>query len=426
MGASGGRVHAAGLVALLGYGVLAWQAEAPEARPWLGLALVLGWSAVALAAWQVREEAGARWAVVAWAVAFRLVGLATEPSWEDDYHRYLWDGYTTLQTGNPYARPPLAAFGGEVVLPERIEQALDGINHPDLPTVYGPVSQGVFAAAALIVPGSFPWLKVLLVGLELMGWWSLRGGLGWRGWVLVWWCPLIVTEVAFAGHPEAIGVAASAVALAAWRNARAGASAVAVALATAVKPFGALLGPFVVARFGWRAALPGLAVWSLCYLPWWLQGSLAEWPVVRVMSQSFEYNSTGYALLAAVAPAAASGLGLAAVVIAGVGLGWRWWSTDRAAWPPVAPILGIALLVSPVVNPWYALWLLPWLGVKPSAWGVGVLVAVPLAYTHGWGGAGGAGVDYTHPWWTRPLELAVVLAAVVAAAWFKRRMKPRR
>ena len=304
MRSSGWRLNGAGALALVGYGVLALQSDAPEARPWLGLALVTGWAALALAAWRVREERGARLAIVAWAVAFRLVGVATEPSWEDDYHRYLWDGYTTTQTGNPYAEPPAAAFGRDEVWPPAVERALDGINNPDLPTIYGPGSQLVFAAAAVIAPGSFLWLKLLLVGLEIVGWWSLRGVLSWRGWVLVWWCPLVVTEIAFAGHPEAVGVAATALALAAWMKSRGGASALAVAMATAVKPFGALLGPFVVARFGWRVALLGLGGWALFYLPWWVQGSLAEWPVVRLMSQSFEYNSTGYGLLSAVMPSA--------------------------------------------------------------------------------------------------------------------------
>ena len=421
MRSSGWPVHVAGAMALAAYVVLAVKAEVPEARPWLGGGLIVGWVALAIVVWRKRDEPGARMAVVVWALAFRAVGVVTEPSWEDDYHRYLWDGYTTLQTGNPYAEAPSAAFGRGDDLPPQIERALDGINHPDLPTIYGPVSQLVFAAAATIGAGSFIWLKVILVGLEILGWWSLRAGLGWRGWVLVWWCPLMVTEVAFAGHPEAIGVALTALALAAWKASRGGATALAVALATAVKPFGALLGPFVVARFGWRVALLGLTAWGLCYLPWWWQGSWAEWPVVRLMSQTFEYNSTAYALLSLVSPTVARGAGLLVVGLTGIILAWRWWSVDRTALPPVAPVLGVALLFSPVVNPWYALWLLPWLGLKSSGWGVGVLLAVPLAYTHGWGLAVGAGVDYTHPWWTRPLELVVVATAALGAEVVRRR-----
>ncbi len=407
-------VGLAGGLAALAYAWLAWWAEATDARVWLGTAHLIGWLAMAAVLWRGRDSRRTWWLIAGFGLGFRLLGLGAAPSWEDDYHRYLWDGYVTTTTGNPYAFPPLAGFQTEGEVPAGVADALDGINNPDLTTIYGPVSQGVFALAASMAPGSLVALKLWLLLAECVGWWVLRPHLGWRGWLLVWWCPLAVTEFAFAGHPEAVGVALGAVALAAWQRARGGGSALAVALATAVKPFGAVLAPFVVWRFGWRAVAVGLLGWVACYLPFWLQGSMGEWPAVRAMSQSFEYNSTGFAVLVAVLPGSwARGVAGGLTVGIAAWLGWRWSRGPRAALPPVAPILGVALLLSPVVNPWYALWLLPWLGVQPRAWGIGVLLAVPLAYTHGWGGTMGAGVDYTHPWWTRPLEVAVVVAAVV-------------
>lgn len=409
-------VWLAGGLALIGYGALAARAEDPDALRWLALAQVLGWLALGGTAWRGRESRAARRAVIVCAAAFRLTGLGVSPAWEDDYHRYLWDGYVTITNGDPYASAPVEAFGREDALPVAVATALDGINHPDLPTIYGPVPQVAFALAAWVQAGSFGWLKLLLVAVELAGWWMLRRQLAWRGWVLVCWCPLGVTEIAFTGHPEALGVAATAAAIAAWQRARGKAAGIWVALATAVKPFGAALAPWVGWRFGWRAAMAGGAVWVACYLPFWLQGSVGEWPALRIMSQSFEYNSTGFAVLGWLLPQPAARV-VALLILIGVAgwLGRRWLRGPVDVLPPVAPLLGVALLMSPVVNPWYALWLLPWLGVRPSGWGIGVLLAVPLAYTHGWGEAMGAGVDYTHPWWTRPLELVVVGTAAAVA-----------
>ncbi|WED65530.1 hypothetical protein PXH66_01535 [Synoicihabitans lomoniglobus] len=412
------RVHVGGAVACAFYVWLATQADVGEARGGLALALVVGWLMTGWAAAATSESRSLRQAVVVWALAFRLAGVGTEPTWEDDYHRYLWDGYQTLTTGNPYAEAPAHFFGRDDGMPVAVARQLDGINHPHLTTVYSPVPQAVFAAAAALAPGSFLVLKLLLLLIEAVGWWSLRRVLGWRGWVLAWWCPLAVTEFAFAGHPEAIGVATMAMALAMWQRGRAGRCGAWVALATATKPLGAVMAPFAVGRFGWAAIVGGVTVWAACYVPWWAQGTTAEWPALRFMAGYFEYNSTGYALLALVLPTKAAHMTAAALVVGFGGWTWvNWMRGDRGGWPPYASILGVAFLCAPVMNPWYALWLLPIMTVRPTGWGIGVLLAVPLAYTHGWGDPGGAGTNYTHPAWTRPLEIVVVLGAM----WWARR-----
>ena len=130
------RLHLAGLVALAGYGLLAWQAGSAEARPALAVALGCGWVGLGIGAWRIADAVSARWMVVGWAVLFRLVGVGTEPSWEDDYHRYLWDGYMMVATGDPYAHAPREFFGASSSIPVEAASALDGINHPNLKTIY--------------------------------------------------------------------------------------------------------------------------------------------------------------------------------------------------------------------------------------------------------------------------------------------------
>lgn len=326
------------------------------------------------------------------------------------------------ETGNPYAQPPSVYFGLDGGIPEQAAEALDGINHPEVKTIYGPVAQVVFGVAAWLGLGSLLLLKCVLVLMEIAGWWSVRKLLGWRGWVLVWWCPLAVTETAFAGHPDAIGVALLALAMAWWHRANLTAATLSGVGAAAVKPFGWVLAPFVVDRFGWRSGGLMLVAVVGIYGWFWAQGSAAEWSALATMGQGFEYNSTGFALVAALmSDHTARIVSVGLTLIFAVGAWWLWRRGNRQIWPPVTGILAVAFWWAPVVNPWYALWLLPGIALRPSGWGIGVLIALPLAYSHGWGLGGSAIVNYQHPWWTRPLEVAVILVVALAGYWWQRR-----
>lgn len=419
---SGVVIHGAGAVSLLGYGLLAQHAGDAEARPWMLLATLVGWLALGLVAWRGRDSMGSRWCVMAWAVAFRLVGIGTEPSWEDDYYRYLWDGYQTLSTGDPYNTAPADAFGDETGLPESVVDALDQVNFPDVPTVYGPIAQVMFAGAAWLGAGQLWILKLGFVVLELWGWLLLTRRLSWRLGVLLWWCPLAVIEIAFAGHVDAVGIAAVALAMSAWMRKQPAGVTTGVALAIGTKVFGVVLLPFVVSRFGWKWGLATLLGVAAVYAPFWAQGSLLGGEGLRTMSANFEYNSTGYAMLSWVLPVAAARLAAAGLFLLSAFVIWRsWHQRDRGQYPPVALVLGVMFWWSPVFNPWYALWLLPVWAVRPSAWGVGVLIAVSSVYLHGWSDAGGAVANYAHPWWVRPLEISVVIAAVLVGRWWRRK-----
>lgn len=409
----------AGMIAAAGYGGLAVGGlfGASTGARLVG-AVVLGWAAVALA-WRV----GGGSARVVWlgAIVFRLIGLGVTPDWEDDYFRYLWDGYQLVTTGDPYAEAPLAAFG-RAGIPEKMEAVLDGINHPEYPTVYGPAAQAVFGATAAVSPGSFWLLKLGLVMIELVGWVALGRQWSARGRLLALWCPLGVMELAFAGHPEALGVAAVAVAIGWKHRGWTGRAAGAMAVAVATKAWALLLVPFVLGRAGWRGVAGFGGVLLVCYLPFVAQGSAAEWPAVLAMGRWFEYNSFGFAALQVGLGADLARRVAPLLVLAGAGLlGWRWWRCGPGAPWPGAEVMGVALFFSPVVNPWYGLWLLPFLALRPTAWGIGVLVALPLAYAHGFNLPGGAELGYRHPAWVRPTELAVVVAAVAFAGWARHR-----
>lgn len=140
------------------------------------------------------------------ALILRLMFLFAPPQLSDDVYRYLWDGRQLLQGVNPYAAAPAA-----VQSPPDLAAVHSRINHPDYVTLYPPAAQLVFAGGAMM-GGGITGLKAFLVLFD-MGLCALLmvalGQLGipvWRA-VLYAWNPLPVLEIAGSGHVDGAGLA---------------------------------------------------------------------------------------------------------------------------------------------------------------------------------------------------------------------------
>ena len=77
-------------------------------------------------------------------------------------------------------------------------------------------------------------------------------------------------------------------------------------------------------------------------------------------------------------------------------------------------------MASPVINPWYLLWLLPFAAIAPSVSAWTASVAVFLAYVTGLNLNDGDLQPYQQPAWVRPLEFGLILLAL-AYDLFRRR-----
>jgi len=148
--------------------------------------------------------------LLAFALLFRLLGVLTFPVLEDDFYRYLWDGRMFAQTGSPYGVVP-ADFFQSINLTERFETILDGINHPDVATIYGPTLQLVFGLSYQLAPGAV-WplqcvfaladVAVLLILLKFVAPDSRSHLVCWS---LYAWSPLLIKEFATTAHPDVLG-----------------------------------------------------------------------------------------------------------------------------------------------------------------------------------------------------------------------------
>ena len=143
--------------------------------------------------------------ILAVALLLRLMFLFSPPQLSDDIYRYLWDGSILLRGQNPYAAAPATIHP-----PPELAAIHPHINHPEFVTIYPPAAQAVFAGGAAL-GGTLSGLKAFLVLLD-MGLCVLlvlllrRLGMPvWRA-TLYAWNPLPVVEIAGSGHVDSAGL----------------------------------------------------------------------------------------------------------------------------------------------------------------------------------------------------------------------------
>ena len=420
--------HTAGAVVCVAFGALTVGSHfAPLPWWWYLTVMSVAWIAVL---WAWRYCSPSLFAVLGWAIVVRIITAFSQPIYEDDVWRYLWDGWRMVNSGAPYDAAPSQWFGDSSV-PANGQVALDHINHPHLPTIYGPVCQAVFGLAHVIDPWRL-WPLKLLIGaaeLGLLAW--LAGRYSVRHLLLYAWCPLVIQEVWCSAHVDALALFPAIVGmdLVLRGRVRLGGLLLGMALATRLSVLPVVLVVLIVdlSSVLWIA----VAV-ALCYAPFVFVGGSLGIESTRVMTQDWRFNDLGNALLnwllgswGRVVASGVAGLGL-------LMLAWRMRFTQTRPILLAHPeyVVGVAmawaLLWSPVINPWYLLWLAPALAVRPSAWILCALLAMPLCYLTGHV----LGMDqlwtYDHPWWIRLLEIMVIGGGCLLSGWgwYHRRQTP--
>ncbi len=310
-------------------------------------------------------------AVMLWAVLIRLPLLATEPSLSDDHHRYIWEGRVVLSGADPYDLAPqdpqlekLAARSPEWA----------HINHPDLPAIYPPAAQWSFAAIVAVSDKPFFMRAVftcvdlvLIVCLFLL----LRGQVGHPYAVVLYaWHPLPAIEIASSGHFEPLAMLPMVLGLWLWRGRARVFAWPFWGLALATKFVGAIPALFAMAgewperKFTVHAR--GLMLLALAAaipaLPFCLDGTLPAGSLGRYVRDWGNFAGV-HALFAELIGYHPARLLCGAALLA-VGI---WLATQRVEpGRAFAAFYGVLLLLSPVVHPWYGLWLLVLMPLYPS------------------------------------------------------------
>jgi alpha-1,6-mannosyltransferase len=317
------------------------------------------------------ERVPLRWVFVL-ALLLRVIAAFASPLLEDDHHRYLWDGWRSATALDPYRLPPSAWFG-DASLPQRWQDVLSAINHPDIPTIYGPVLQALFALGHVIAPAQLWPLQGLLVIADLTLLCLLaRHGVGAR-WLLVYALhPLVLKEAVASAHPDALVALFLLLALIAWQRGRPVVVGVLLGVTVGTKVAALVVLPLLLwapndreprdaLRWVLSVGVACIATVALLYLPFIAAGG-SDAAALSVFSTTWRFNPLLYRVVEALLPAAEARPAAALLIIAGVAvIAWRWrQQTQREpnAPPPLDAALVLLLLFSPVVNPWYWLWVL--------------------------------------------------------------------
>lgn len=103
--------------------------------------------------------------ILTFALLLRLIFLWHPPTLSDDLYRYCLDGIMLISGHNPYSHSPVELR--EIITPE-ISLLLPLVNHPNLPTIYPPAAQIVFASGAVIgkLTGALIGMNLALTGMK--------------------------------------------------------------------------------------------------------------------------------------------------------------------------------------------------------------------------------------------------------------------
>lgn len=332
--------------------------------------------------------------IIALAIITRLILLFSEPILEDDYWRYLWDGRVLANGMNPYRYTPLDPSLDHLDIVYRSQ-----INWKQYGTIYPPLNLILFALIHKIAPDSLCALKILFILFDLgTGWilltWLKKEGIDPKWSALYFLNPLVLKEIANSAHLDAIAIFFSFAAafllsesgqskelptsrwkaLAAW-------ALLALGVTSKIYPICFVPLFFKVDRWRWSGLLIFLIVLASLYIPFLdagihlLNGTEAyarHWifnaGLYRVLQEGVMFllsNSWISTLLAEPATQLLLKHDVLAKLLVGILFSLfvlirsSRISSNSQIPLEITNILGALLILSPVVNAWYLLWILP-------------------------------------------------------------------
>ena len=299
-------------------------------------------------------------------ILFRLTLLFSPPSLSDDLYRYVWDGRMQNAGINPYLYSPnaseIASFRDEFY---------PGINNKPISTIYPPLTEFAFwlvdalwhSPYAMKVFFTLCDLGIVALVLGLLRYLRLP-----ESRVLIYaWNPLILVEVAGSGHSDPLAVVLLLMALLAVVKRKPAGAIILLALSFVAKFFSVVLIPAFyqsIRRVRPFFLFPLLIL--LFYLPYATAGKQLFHGLL-VYSDKWRFNDSLFTLFLyltgslSYSKALIGSLFLLAVLI-------------RIFQPPdpiktAFVLIGAYLLLTPTFQPWYMVWIIPFLCLFPNpAW----------------------------------------------------------
>ncbi len=303
--------------------------------------------------------------ILVFALLFRFTLFLTEPSLSDDIFRYVWDGKILNAGINPYQFAP----GAQELSPYR-DELYGPINHKDIGTPYGPLMIIVFAIAqqvahsvyALKVPFIlFDCMTILLLLHMLKASGSPRYNV-----LLYAWNPLVLMEVSGSGHNDPLAVFLLLGSLYFFQRDKAWLGTLGICIAFASKYFALLFLPAIWMRMRKQAWIAVPLTLLLLFAPFY-SGMENHLDSLMNVGSRWRFNDSIFSVLYALIGSLSISKALIMILFIGVAI-----VVYRAQLAPLKSamiLIGAALLLTTTLQPWYLLWLVPFLCFYPNrAW----------------------------------------------------------
>jgi hypothetical protein len=350
--------------------------------------------------------------IVAGSLAISGAAMVGPPNTSTDSARYAWDGIVQNAGISPYAYTPdeasLAPLRPEWLFPTPVEHAdgtlhcpRDGtkppthlitdtsgarvctaINRADVPTIYPPSSELLFAAVRAVVPPDAQYWPLQLTGLLMSVGITLLLVFGLRRWGLdprwaaLWaFCPLVASEGVTNSHVDQLGVLLALLAVflvaagARWRGG------ILLGAAIAAKLIPVLAAPAILRTQPVKIVVGAVATFLLLYVPYIATTGLGVLGYLPGYLTEEGYDDGSRFVLVTFLVKGTAALVIAAVLLLAVAVLVTMFSDPSRPWLGQLVMIGATLVIASPRYPWYALLLIPFV-VMSGRW---EWMLIPLA-----------------------------------------------
>ena len=335
--------------------------------------------------------------VVAFGIVLRAIAFApgAPPPLTTDTYRYAWDARVQAHGVNPYRYPPSAAALERL----RDRTIWPNVNRKTWRTIYPPGAEASFLAARVAFGRGVrasTWLFLLAeaaaIGLVVCVLVRLRAPP--ERVAIAAWHPLAISEIAANGHSDALAVLAGAALLYTWSGGHRRLAGAAVAYGALVKLGPLLLLPALLRRGRTGFAVTGLAIVAAAYAAYSSVGGRVLGSLVRDLRKEDLGSLAWWRLAPLLGRGGAQVLLVVALLAAVAVVAVREHDTVEQVARSAIVVLGGVLLSLAYLQPWYGLWLLPFLAIVAAPAWLWLTGALPLLYVFGL-------VPGPLPWWVR-------------------------
>ncbi|MBN2420520.1 MAG: DUF2029 domain-containing protein [Deltaproteobacteria bacterium] len=322
--------------------------------------------------------------IISASIVFRLVLLPGIPVHENDIYRYMWDGKVAIHGINPYKYAPIQAsikpvsseriydFEKLKSLRDKDPKSYRRIGFKDIPTVYPPFAQAVFAFSSLLAPGSILLMKFLFALFDaaviFLLYMILRTMKQNPLYVIVYaWNPLVLKEFANSGHYDALALCCVVAAVYLILKEKYLFSSICLGLGILSRFYPVIFIPFYLLKKQYKAFFASLVVVAAGYLPfltWGNTGPKAVFAGLGTYTQEWTNNGFIYSLIQSGSFYLSDDPVMFSRIICGMIFITLWififfnrqGLIEKMLWAVTA-----LFLISPAGFPWYFCWVIPFL-----------------------------------------------------------------